>query len=120
MKKVYIIDDDMDFLVITRHILSKDYQLMTNSALDLPEMTRFQPDLILMDNSVGNENAESLVNKMYAQIPAFSTPIILVSGHHNLADLAQKKEIFGYIQKPATINYIRSYIADFFALKKVS
>lgn len=115
MRKVYIIDDDPDFLDIARHILSKDYDVKAASQLDLNQLADFQPELILMDNVIGAKNSEGIVKEIKAAIPAFSTPIILVSGHHDLPYLAQNPGIVGYIQKPASISHIRNYIANYFA-----
>jgi len=114
MKKLYIIDDDSDFLEIATHIFRKDYDLLTASSLDIPELSLFRPDLILMDNAVGRERASHMIWEMYDKIPLFATPIILVSGHHDINSLATIKGIVGVIQKPASVQEIRTCVSDFF------
>jgi CheY-like chemotaxis protein len=113
MKKVYIIDDDRDFLEILSHILKKSYTILTTPNMDLDEMDSFQPDLILMDNAVGAEHSEMMLQKIKGKFPLFKTPIILVSAHHEVHKLAELKGISGYIRKPSSIAYIRSYVDKF-------
>ena len=114
MKKVYIIDDDKDFLEIIDHILRKSYVTLTTPNMDLEEMENFQPDLIMMDNAVGAEHSEIMLKKIKSKYPLFKTPIILVSAHHDISKLAELKGISGYIRKPSSIAYIRSYVDSFF------
>ena len=114
MKKVYIIDDDKDFLEIIDHILRKTYITLTTPNMDLDELGSFQPDLIMMDNTVGAEHSEIMLRKIRNKFPLFNTPIILVSAHHDISKLAELKGISGYIRKPSSIAYIRSYVQNFF------
>lgn len=114
MKKIYIIDDDSDFLEIINHILRKSYITLTNQAMDLEEINSFKPDLILMDNAVGTDISEIMLNKLRNAFPLFDTPVILVSAHHDITRLAQAKGISGFIRKPSSIGYIRSYVDNFF------
>jgi len=113
MKKLYILDDDRDFLDIATHILRKDYELAPATVFRVEEVHAFRPDLILMDNAIGDMTSAFVINQLYEQIPFFSTPIILVSAHPNLALLAAHKGVFGYIQKPASVREIREQVAFF-------
>jgi DNA-binding NtrC family response regulator len=81
--------------------------------MDLDELGSFQPDLIMMDNAVGAEHSEIMVKKIKSKFPLFNTPIILVSAHHDISKLAEQKGICGYIRKPSSIAYIRSYVDSF-------
>ncbi|RYF99671.1 MAG: response regulator [Chitinophagaceae bacterium] len=114
MKKVYIIDDDKDFLEIIDHILRKFYITLTTPNMDLDQLGSFQPDLIMMDNSVGTDHSEIMLKRIKGKFPLFNTPIILVSAHHDISKLAELKGISGYIRKPSSIAYIRSYVDSFF------
>ena len=114
MKKLYIIDDDQDFLDIVSYILGKNYKVVTTNALKLDEVASYKPDLILMDNSVGTDMSEKMIRQLNIAFPSFSTPIILVSAHHDISRLAGAKGINGFIQKPSSIGYIRSYVNEFF------
>ncbi len=114
MKKLYILDDDSDFLEIVAHIFRKDYEVRTAQALDTEEIGSYRPDLILMDNTIGNDSSAGLIAEMHEKISFFTSPIILVSGHHNISSLATAKGIVGFIQKPASVQEIRACVADFF------
>jgi response regulator RpfG family c-di-GMP phosphodiesterase len=113
-KKVYIVDDDIDFLEILTYILKKNYRILTASALKTEDVALFQPDLILMDNAVGSEISEKMIRRLNTEIPSFATPVILVSAHHDISKLAAIKGVNGFIRKPSSIGYIRSYIDNFF------
>lgn len=113
MKKLYILDDDRDFLDIATHILQKNYELAPATAFRAEEVQAFKPDLILMDNAIGDLTSAFVISQLYELIPFFSTPVILVSAHPNIAILAANKGVFGYIQKPASVREIREQVAFF-------
>lgn len=114
MKKLYIIDDDPDFLEIVTYVLKKNYQIQVATSLNIAELSSFNPDLILMDNSVGTDVSALMIEKIQRTFPLFDTPVILVSAHHDISRLADKKGVNGFIQKPASIGYIRTYVQEFF------
>jgi response regulator RpfG family c-di-GMP phosphodiesterase len=114
-KKVYIIDDDQDFLDIVAYILKKNYRTLTSTFLDTSQITDFGPDLILMDNAVGMDMSEMMIRRIQAAIPSFSVPVILVTAHHDVHRLTNIKGIRGFIRKPSSIDYIRSYVDRFFS-----
>ncbi len=114
MKKVYILDDDPDFVEMISYVLAKDYQVTTATELDVDGIRNFSPDLILMDNAVGSRDSLELQQELHRSIPGFPVPIILFSGHHKIAEIADREGIAGYIQKPAGIEELRQYIHVFF------
>lgn len=113
-KKLYIIDDDKDFLDIASHILRKDYELTTSNEYNREDMIGFQPDLILLDNALGTDTSTEVISRMYDDIPGFATPVVLVSGHPHISHIATGRGIVGYIQKPSSIIEIRNKVAFFF------
>jgi response regulator RpfG family c-di-GMP phosphodiesterase len=114
-KKIYIIDDDLDFLDIVSYIFRKNYKTLTSTSLDTELILSFQPDLIMMDNAVGHDLADIMMRKLHSAIPSFATPVILVSAHHDISRLATVKGVQGFIRKPSSISYIRAYVDSFFA-----
>lgn|SRR5690606_109541 len=114
MKKLYIIDDDNDFLDIVSYILREHYHVKSATSLNVEDLVHFKPDLILMDNSVGTDISGGMISRLQSTVPEFDIPVILVSAHHDISSLADKKGVCGYIQKPASISHIRKYVREFF------
>jgi len=114
MKKVYILDDDLDFLEMISYVLSKNYTVSQSTELDIPGICSFNPDLILMDHGIGLKSSNEIQKKLKEAIPGFDIPIILFSGHHNLPQVARRPGIAGFIQKPAGINEVREHLRKFF------
>lgn len=109
-KKVLIIDDEDDYLKITKLNLEEtnNYEVMTLlSAKDIiPSIHSFKPDIILLDmlmSSVGGVEACEMLNE-----DQFGSriPIIVVSALDKNADRlkAYKVGVVDYISKPAGKN----------------
>lgn len=112
MKKIFILDDNEELLDIMKRILQKEYvvYLKSDSENILREIASFQPDVILLDHYIGNENSGTIIEGLKNSDPSFSTPIILFSAHPQLKQTALTTGAIGYIEKPSEISYIRSYI----------
>lgn len=115
IKKIYIVDDDIDFLEIVSYIFRKNYKTLTSTSFDTEAISAFQPDLIIMDNAVGTDKADMMIKKLHNAFPMNSFPVILVSAHHDISRLANAQGVHGFIRKPSSISYIRTYVESFFA-----
>ena len=112
MKKVFILDDDKDVIEVLKHILGRQYEVVCRTNADglLSAITSFNPDLILMDNCIGEQNAADVVVHLRQSNPSFSVPIILFSAAHNINDIAAAIGTTAYLAKPASIQEIRDYV----------
>ncbi|MET0466380.1 MAG: response regulator [Chitinophagaceae bacterium] len=116
MKRILHIDDDPELIAIVQHILGKHYTLLgVQDAFSLEsELKRFQPDMVLADNFAGLLEPDSPLMK-YAG--ATSIPVVLFSASPDVSVRAEELGLTGYIEKPASISYIRSYVENIFSLQ---
>lgn len=112
MKKVFILDDDEDIIEVLSHILSKQYELCCkNNAEGIYEtIISFSPDIILMDNFIGQQNASEIIHDLRTAEQPLSTPVVLFSAAHNIEEVAASIGAASYLAKPASINDIREKI----------
>lgn len=116
MKKIFHLDDNAELVEITEIILGKDYEFRSRSVVEgiAGELRHFNPDLILIDHFIGDINSEELLKDIHTSIPGFAIPFILYSASYDIEEKAKKLGAAGYIEKPASIKYIKEYIDDFF------
>ncbi len=112
MKKIYLLDDNIELLEITELILGKDFIVKSNSSITgiTEQLQEFNPDLIIIDHFIGDSNSEEILKTIHNAIPGFRIPFILFSASHNIEEKAAELGAIGYIEKPSSINHIRSYI----------
>jgi DNA-binding response OmpR family regulator len=83
MTKILIVDDDPDFLNITRTVLqSRDYQVITaaNGQRALAAMRRDKPDLVLLDIMMSYILDGLDVSREMAEDPALKDiPVIMIT-----------------------------------------
>ena len=88
-KRIMVLDDDEDILeIITYLLIEENYEVYSrNNALNLLEDIRnFQPNLLLMDVLLGEQNGMELCSMLKQQDETRKLPVILISGTHNLSD----------------------------------
>ncbi|MFH1505101.1 MAG: response regulator [Candidatus Omnitrophota bacterium] len=123
-KKVMVIDDEKDFLRITKLNLEKtnNYEVLTLSKAKeaLPYARSFKPDIILLDMLMpkigGIEVCEALNDDPLGK----DIPIIIVSALDKNVDKisAFKNGVVGYLVKPAGLDKIVSEIEKVLGFKQ--
>lgn len=116
MKKIFILDDNDELLDILQRLLGKNYQLLLKSdSADITDtILRFDPDLIILDHTVGDTNSSDVIRELREKRNPFLTPVILFSAHVHIKEVAESIGAQGFIEKPSDINYIREYIRSQF------
>lgn len=83
MTRIFVVDDDPDFVEITRTILEANgYEVQTasNGAQALPAMREYGPDLVLLDVMMANVlDGVNLSHAMHADTGLRNVPIIMIS-----------------------------------------
>jgi len=115
LKKIFILDDDTDVIEVLKQILDHQYEVVckTDAGDVFGAITTFNPDLILMDNFIGEQNAADVVIHLRQSNPSFDVPIILFSAASNISDIATAVGTTGHLAKPASIQEIREYVKRF-------
>lgn len=116
MKKIFLLDDNVELIEITEMVLGKEYIVQSSTTADniADELRMFNPDLIMIDHFIGDSNSEAIVSSIKTAIPGFSIPFILFSASYDIETKAENLGAVGFIEKPASINYIKEYIGKFF------
>jgi DNA-binding NtrC family response regulator len=114
LKRVFILDDDEDIIEVLSHILGKQYTLCCKTNADdiYQSIVNFKPDIILMDNFIGQRNASDIIHHLRNSEQPLSTPVILFSAAHNIEEVASSIGAASYLAKPASIGVIRETIKN--------
>lgn len=112
MKKVFILDDDADIIQVMTHILSKQYELRTQTVSEgvYDAIFSFKPDVIIVDNFIGEQNAHEILTQLRNNEQPVTAPVVLFSAAHNITELAAALGADRYLAKPASISEIRELI----------
>jgi response regulator RpfG family c-di-GMP phosphodiesterase len=117
LKKLLILDDDLDTLELLKRVLRKHFDVYTfNDSIQLfLHLSYSDAHMILMDHMVGNEFSTEIVNKLNFLQKAQGLkkiPIILHSGHEQINLIAKSLSVEGFIQKPCSIIDLRNYLLN--------
>jgi CheY-like chemotaxis protein len=105
-KKVLIVDDDPDHLLICNILLRRrGFDVLPLLGCDpLKNLTdaidTFQPSLIFMDHFMPGVNGFDAIKMLKAHPVYRSIPVIYFSVHGDLASIAQQAGADAYFQKP--------------------
>lgn len=102
MKKILVIEDDQDIADIVELALLERYIVKTQTDNDsiLSSLESFTPDLIMLDNQLGQKNAPEIV-KQIKSIDAYKKiPFVLFSGHYDIKRIATEIDASAYLAKP--------------------
>ncbi len=114
MKKILVIEDDQDIAEIVEMALEDRYLVkveMENSHV-LEAFDNFMPDVIMVDNQLGQRRAKDIVSEI-KNITAYKTiPFVLFSGHQDIERLAQEIDASAYLSKPFALADLYSCLDD--------
>ncbi len=108
-KRILIIDDDIDLLMLLERRLQKEgYEIET--AVSLPEaediLPAFSPHLVLLDINVNGEDGRQLCWKLKNNVESKDVKVMIISGH----DFSTERAIlFGaddLLPKPLVTEYL--------------
>ena len=107
MKKVLVVDDDIDILTVV-HLVLESHGLEVQSISKWQEIfsriDTFTPDLILLDVSLGNQDGRNLCKQIKSNPSTKDIAIILFSANHDIMKTIPECLGNGFIAKPFDIN----------------
>jgi DNA-binding response OmpR family regulator len=109
MKKILVVDDDIDILTVVNMVLSfnKFSVMATPRWQDIePLIKTFCPDLILLDVSLSGADGRDICEKLKNAEKTKNIPIILFSAHYNLINDTRGCKPDGLITKPFEVPYL--------------
>ena len=112
-KRILIIDDDIDLLMLLeRGLVKEGYRV--EAAASLPEgeevIASFQPDLILLDINVNGEDGRQLCWKLKKQAGENTVKVIIISGYDYSAGRAVLFGADDLLAKPFQFDYLSTCI----------
>ena len=110
---ILVVDDDAGTIEVMSLILQNaGYHIETDQEASLDFLkTGIYPDLILMDNQVGERSGASLCLRLKTNERTRHIPVILVSGIDNLKELAMHVCANAYLPKPFSMEVLLEKIA---------
>lgn len=112
-KRILIIDDDIDLLMLLeRSLLKEGYYV--EAAASLPEaedlINAFQPHLVLLDINVNGEDGRQLCWKLKKQMGEKAIKVIIISGYDYSAGRAVLFGADDLLPKPFQFDYLSNCI----------
>lgn len=106
-KCILIYEDDPEILFLCRMLLEKEnYRVETLTKCDnaLNDISKFKPDLILMDLWIPEMGGELAVNLLKGNAETKEIPILLFSANDEIQEISDRLKADGYISKPFDIH----------------
>jgi DNA-binding response OmpR family regulator len=105
-KKVLFIDDDKDILSIIPIVLAEENieVVATNDPNIISELAVIKPDLILLDEWLGEKKGSTICVEIKKIQETSDIPIVLISAVGNLDKIAEECAADAFIEKPFDID----------------
>lgn len=112
-KRVLIFDDNLEILTLCALILKKlNYEVQTRSRCEnvIEDVTRFNPDLILMDLWIPEIGGQKAVELLKANPILCHIPVFLFSANPDIREICKKVNANGYIAKPFNLQVFKNTV----------
>jgi DNA-binding response OmpR family regulator len=102
VKNILVIEDDQDIADIVEMALSEKYNVktQTNNSEVLKAFEGFTPDLIMIDNQLGQKQAPEIILEIKSYTAYKNIPFVLFSGHQDIKRIAAEMDADAYLPKP--------------------
>ena len=100
--KILIVDDNVAVQEIIRDILAeRDHNVRLASTVDeaVEKIKSFEPDVVMLDSWVGDEDGMHVVSRIKEEMPNFDLKVILIKSSGELAP-TDNPNIKGWVDKP--------------------
>jgi DNA-binding response OmpR family regulator len=113
-KKILIADDDLAILDALQMILQVDgYEVECTSEGNSILGHDFTPDLYLLDLWMSGVAGEDICRQLKRDPKTKNIPVILVSAHQNVEEIARQAGADGYLIKPFEIAELHNLLKSF-------
>ena len=107
MKKILVVDDDVDILNVVQLVLDAngfEVVAIPNWQHINTHVDEFKPDLILLDVSLGTQDGRNICKQLKSNHNTKHIPVILFSANHNIEKSLSECLADNFISKPFDIN----------------
>lgn len=115
MKKILVLDDDIDILTVVQLVLSNngfDVTAISDWRQIYTQVDTFKPDLILLDVSLGTQDGRNICKQLKSSVDTKHISVILFSANHNVEKSVSECFADSFISKPFDINNLIESIND--------
>jgi len=103
MKKILLVDDDSDLLMLLRHVLkSRGYRVVTleEGSEVINMIDAAQPDLLILDINIGEHDGRDICREVKKNHAYDHIPVVLFSAQVREKEAMAGCEADAYIEKP--------------------
>ncbi len=113
-KKILVIDDDLHTVEILALILKNaGYEVMCETNGKLAFLKRnFLPDLIILDNSLGEEDGSVICTQLKQSKTIGTIPILMVSATPEIEEVALRAGANAFLPKPFSMQQLLKLIEE--------
>jgi len=107
MKKILVVDDDIDILTVVQLVLDSngfEVSAISNWQNIYKQIDTFKPDLILLDVSLGTQDGRNICKQLKSNNDTKKISVILFSANHNVHTSIPECLADSFIAKPFDIN----------------
>lgn len=107
MKRILVLDDDIDILTVVQLVLESngfDVVAIANWQQIYTQIDTFKPDLILLDVSLGTQDGRNICKQLKLNKDTKHIAVILFSANHNIEKSVTECLADSFIAKPFDIN----------------
>ena|ERR1700712_3462477 len=116
MKKILVVDDDIDILTLVKMTLKMNgYTVEALSKWQEIDnkIHVFHPDLIILDVSLGGADGRDICKRLKAEQDTHNIPIILFSAHADMSESILSCKAQAFIAKPYELSHFLTTIKTF-------
>jgi CheY-like chemotaxis protein len=103
MKKIMVVDDDKDLLVVMKGFLKRaGYEVVVTTSCNegLEILAAFKPDLIFLDVNVGEDDGRIMCRQIKSLAEHKHIPVILISANDEALKTYRDYDANAYLRKP--------------------
>lgn len=115
-KKVLVIDDDEAITELLQIVLGDEgYEVIINNSGERvsDHFTENLPDVILLDFQLPNKNGDTIARSLKMQERTKMIPIIMLSSHPNIKEIAREVRVDNYLSKPFEIDNLLNIVGKY-------
>ncbi len=117
MKKILLIDDDLDNRELFTVVLNlKNFKVIAiDHCIPVEEIIKLNPNLVILDHHLGAQKGGEFCLELKKNKLSKHIPIILISAVNHLKEISKAALADGFLEKPFDITELEN-IAERFAL----
>ncbi|GAC1386674.1 MAG: hypothetical protein NVSMB45_16350 [Ginsengibacter sp.] len=103
MKKVLVVDDDEDILLVVKILLERYgflVEAVSKGGTIDENIKKFEPGLILLDINLPDVDGRAVCKELKSKDASKDIPVVLFSAAYNLKDSYHECKADGFIEKP--------------------